>query len=433
MNKPEFTSRLSSILTLMGVSIGLGNVWRFPYMMGQYGGSAFLIVYLLFTLMLAFPALMAEMTLGRLSGKGTIDAFRISFGKRSGSLVGYFLLLVITVSGSYYVVVVSNVLITAVFSVVVGFSTPTHSAFQAYLSSGWLTYATALILIILCLYTIHKGLVQGIERISRKVMPLFFLALIYLIVHSLLLPGALNECLTFLQPDFSVLHSTEIFAAMGQAFFSVGLGGTFVIVYSGFLRKADNIPSIALYTGLGDAGASLMVSLFLVPAILALGLNMASGPGLIFSTLPQLFDIMPGGRFVGSLFLISLFIVAFLSLVAAYQVPFTSVQNEYPKTDQRKILVIIGLIQAVLAFPSSLIPELIGTLDLIFGSGMQVLGSGLSILGLTWAFSKTNMIKEMFGSDRQSTVLMMVYYWIKWIIPLALLAVLIGYIYDVIL
>ena len=422
---------MTSILTMLGVAIGLGNVWRFPYMMGRYGGSAFLAVYLVFTLLFAFPALMAEMTLGRMSGKGTLDSFRLAFGKTAGSIFGYLLLIVITIAGSYYAVVVGSVLFTAVFSMATGFSTGTIDQYHSLLTNGWLQYGITLLLITASIYVIHKGLLEGIERISKIVMPLFFLGLVYMIVHALSLPNALDRCREFLQPDWTALRSTQIFAALGQAFFSVGLGGTFVVVYASFLKKDEDIPTIALYTGLGDAGASLLISLFLVPSILVLGMNMATGPGLIFNTFPMLFSAMPGGRFVGSLFLVSVFIVAFLSLVAAYQVPFTCIRNEDTKMSSSKILITIGVLQAILALPSSIFPDLIGTLDMVFGSGMQVLGSALCILGLTWGVRRSEVIQQMFLSDHQTLGRKAMFFWIQWIIPLALLAVLALYVYDV--
>lgn len=416
---------------MLGVSIGLGNVWRFPYMMGSYGGSAFLIVYLVFTIFFAIPALMAEMTLGRMSGHGTVDALRLSFGKRAGSFFGYLLLGVVTIAGSYYAVVVGNVFFTALYSVLAGFSENSLSNYNELFTNGWLQYTFTIMVVVASLFVIHKGLTKGIEYISKIVMPLFFLALIYMIVHALLLPGALTKCWEFLQPDLSLLHAPEIFAAMGQAFFSVGLGGTFVVVYSGFFKKKESIPVVALFTGLGDAGASVMFSLFLVPSVLVFGMDMAAGPTLIFQTLPQLFVNMPGGRWIGSLFLLSIFIVAFLSLVAAYQVPFSTIQHERPSLNKKNILIIIGLLQCLLALPSSLFPNLIGVLDLIFGSGMQVFGSALCILGLTWGIGRSKSMEQMFHSPPFYNWHSIIYVWIKWAIPLALLAVLVVYVYDV--
>ncbi|MEQ8423558.1 MAG: hypothetical protein RIA63_02545, partial [Cyclobacteriaceae bacterium] len=142
----RYTSGLTTILTMVGVAVGLGNVWRFPYMMGSYGGSAFLAVYLAFTILFAFPALMAEMTLGRLSGKGTLDAFRTILGRQVGSFTGYLLLVVITIAGSYYAVVVSNVIFTTGYSVILGFKSETSQQFQNLLSNALLQYSLTILL-----------------------------------------------------------------------------------------------------------------------------------------------------------------------------------------------------------------------------------------------------------------------------------------------
>lgn len=428
--KLQYTSTLTTLLTMIGVAVGLGNVWRFPYMMGSYGGSAFLAVYLLFTILFAFPALMAEMALGRMSGKGTIDALQLAFGKPVGSLAGYLLLGVVTIAGSYYAVVVANVIYTTCFSAFSGFDKPTIPNYNAGLSNGGLQYAITLLLITGSLLVIHKGLVKGIEWTSKIIMPFFVIALIYMIVHALTLPQAWEKLILFLSPQMDKLHATEIFAALGQAFFSVGLGGTFVVVYSSYIKKEHSIPKMALFTGLGDVGASLLVSLFLVPCMLVFQLDMASGPGLIFNTFPQLFATMPGGRFVGTLFLFALSLVAFLSLIAAYQVTYFSISNEKPEFNTSKLLIIIGIVQALLALPSSLFPDLIGILDLIFGSGMQVFGSMLCVIGSSWGISKQTFFENLFKQESHSGLHQLTYIWIKWVIPITLLFVLTGYIFD---
>ena len=429
-NTSQYTSGLTTVLTMLGVAVGLGNVWRFPYMMGSYGGSAFLVVYLILTLLFAFPALMAEMALGRMSGKGTLSAFRFGFGNMWGGVLGYLLLVVITIAGAYYAVVVANVVYTTAFSVLAGFTKENNAHYLNGLSNGWLQFTITLFLIASSLFVIHKGLLKGIEFLSKLIMPFFLVAIAYMIFHALSLPNALLKCKEFLNPDFSLLGLREIFAALGQAFFSVGLGGTFVVVYSGFMRKEESITKMALYTGFGDASASLLISLFLIPSILVFGMDMASGPRLIFNTFPTLFNTMPGGRLVGSLFLLCITLVAFLSLIAAYQVPFTSIRNEQASPNDKRILMYIGLLQVALALPCCFFPEIIGVLDLIFGSGMQILGSALAIVGLTWGMQRQEVFLQLFSSERGSMIQHLTFYWIKWIIPLALLAVLIGYIYD---
>jgi NSS family neurotransmitter:Na+ symporter len=423
--KSVFSSRLTTVLTLIGVAVGLGNVWRFPYMMGSYGGSAFLAIYLVFTLLLAIPALMAEMHLGKRSRNGTVGAFRHAFGNPTGTWIGYLLVTVITISASYYGIIVSSVVFSTGFSLAVGFSGKNIDAYNSLLANPSIQFAGTFILILVSLLVVDKGLNKGIEWISRRIIPFFLMALIYIIIHTLTLPGAIEKLILFLKPNFSVISATEIFAALGQAFFSVGLGGTFVVVYSGYMKDNEQIPGVALYTGLGDLGSSMLISLFLVPSILIFNLDMASGPGLIFSTLPRLFEVMPGGRFVGTLFLLSISLVAFLSLVAAHEVAITSVNHEVKRISRRKIILVCGLIQSLLIIPSILNPDLIAILDLIFGSGMQVFGSLMAVIGITW-FLKS---KEAFATKTGAGI---IFLWTKWVIPIILTTILISYIYETI-
>lgn len=430
MKDKEFTSRAAAILTLLGVAIGLGNVWRFPYMMGQYGGSAFLIIYLVLTLFFAFPALMAELTLGRMSRRGTVAAFQTGFGKNGGTLAGYFFIAVVTIAGSYYAVVVGNVLYLACFSIAPGFDQETIPTYVKWLGSPLIQYGFALSLIISSVLLIRIGLIDGTERFSRKFMPLFFLALIYMIVHALTLPGATEKFAQFLRPDFGLLGVREVFAALGQAFFSVGLGGTFIVVYAAYLGSQEKLKGIAFFTAFGDASASLLFSLFLIPSLLVFNMDMTQGPRLIFQTLPELFAAMPGGRIVAPLFLLPIVIVAFLSLVAAYQVPYTTLQNEWPRLRSSTLLIRIAVVQAVLAIPSVLSSNLIGQLDLVFGSGMQVFGSALCIVCLTWCLKRQAILKEMFNDAPASWQHRALYFWIQWIVPFALLAVLASYIME---
>ncbi len=425
--KNQYSSRFGAALTMIGVAVGLGNVWRFPYMMGTYGGSAFLFIYLIFTILLAFPALLTEMSLGKKVGGGTIMAYISIFGNRYGKLLGHLLIGVVTIAGSYYAVVVANVFFSTAFSILKGFSSATSKNYNELLSNGYLQYLITSILIAAALIISHKGLKNGIERISKIFMPFFILAILYMIVHAWLLPGAMQSVQQFLSPDFSAIGSTEIFAALGQAFFSIGLGGTFVVVYAAYISKSKEIPRIALFTCFGDLGSSLLVSLFLVPSILVLNLQLDAGPSLIFNTLPELFAVLPAGRWVGSLFLFALSLVAFLSLVAAFQVPISSISGL--KKPKKRLLIVFGLVQLILAFPSALYPQIIGTLDLVFGSGMQVFGSLMALLGIWWGVKRRDYIKSWFVNTASISAKVFIF-WFRWIVPGTLLAVLIGYIYS---
>jgi NSS family neurotransmitter:Na+ symporter len=428
-NNPLYTSRLATILTLIGVAVGLGNVWRFPYMMGSYGGSAFLAVYLVFTILFAVPALMAEMAFGKANRGGTLLSFKNAFGQTWGPIVGYLLLFAVLIAGSYYAVVVANVIFTAGFSIFSGFRTENIPNYNGLLGNGWLQYGINLLLIAATLLVIHRGLQKGIEWVSKIAVPFFLITILGLIVYTLSLPGAFGHLQEFLKPDFAALTPTHLFAALGQSFFSVGLGGTFMLVYGSYIKDEDSIPGIAVSTCFGDVAASLLASLFLVPAILVYGLNMATGPGLIFATLPKLFSQMPFGWVVGSLFLTALSAVAFLSLTAAYQVLIGSVDKEvFPKVRRSRIILGLFALQAVLTLPSSLYPDLIGILDLVFGSGMGVFGSALAIIGITWGLGRTKTLDQIFDDEEASGMKNLIYQWLRLVVPAVLFVVLAGYV-----
>jgi len=429
LQREVFTSRASTIITMIGVSVGLGNVWRFPYMMGKYGGSAFLFVYIAFTLLFAIPAMMAEMALGRATRQGPLGAFQQVFGPMGGKLVGYLLILTVIVADSYYLAVIANVVYTGYFSLAHGFTQDSLAAFNSGLANGWLQYAIALLILAASLVVLYRGLRQGIEAVSKFFVPFFGLVVIYLVVSAFRLPGAPQYFVDFLRPDFAALSIEHVFAALGQAFFSLGLGGTFLLIYGSYLKENENVPKSAFLTGLGDAGAALMASLFIIPSILVFKLDMTVGPSLIFSTLPKLFSIMPGGRLLGSLFLISLFMVAFLSNIAALEVAIGTINDTRKKEWKRThIILVVGLVEMLFILPSSLHPALIGVLDLVFGSGMQVFGSALAVVGVVWGLGKQKALLEIFANSSWKSH-ELYFFWMRWVVPGALFYVLVSYIY----
>ncbi len=428
-NRPVFSSHFATVLTLVGVAVGLGNVWRFPYMMGKYGGSAFLFVYLLFTLLFAIPALMGEVALGKAARSGLVGAFTNALGNLWGRTVGYLLLGTILVASSYYVIVIANVFYSAYFATQFDFGAETVTLLEQQLGNGWLQYGLALFLLAASLFILLRGLQGGIEPVSKLFMPIFLVVILFLIVSAFRLEGARYHFFQFLRPDFSALKAQHVFAALGQAFYSLSLGGTFMVVYGSYIKDREQIPRLAVLTSIGDVGAALLASLFIVPTILVFGLDMTSGPRLIFSTLPHLFGVMPGGQWAGVLFMLALGLAALLSLIAALEVA-TSGFMEIFDWSRGTTLLAIGVVEALLAFPSAFDADVIGVLDLVFGSGMQVLGSGLALIALTWGLGKTKALNQLFGRERASWHAAY-FRWIKWVVPGILLAVLIGYIYSI--
>lgn len=428
-----FSSNLATLLTMAGAAIGLGNVWRFPYMMGSYGGSAFLFIFLLFMLLFAVPAITGEWALGRETRGGAVGSFVKAVGPVWGRVIGYLLILGVVVANSYYLVVIANVVFSSYFSVAYGFSEQTIPAYKDFLQDGSTQYLVASLLLFIALFVIYKGLNRGIEFVSKLFVPFFFVTMMLLVAYVFSLDGAVDQMFEFLTPDFSSLTSKSIFAAMGQAFFSVGLGGTYILIYGSYMRKETSLSRGAVLTGLSDTGAALLAGLFIMPTILVFGLNMAAGPQLVFVTLPHLFEQMPLGRVVGSFFLIAFSLIAYLSAIGAIEVIVGGVSDDADrnKLTRNRVLVLFGLIELVLMLPSSFTPEIIATLDLFFGSGLQVLGSCLALLALTWGLGRQKTLMQIFG--RVNGVIPSLFFiWLQWVIPAALVLVLVGYVHGAI-
>ncbi|MEM9300480.1 MAG: sodium-dependent transporter [Pseudomonadota bacterium] len=423
----RYRNSLTSLLTLAGVAIGLGNVWRFPYMMGQNGGSAFLLLYLGIMLLIAIPALTAEWALARHTRRGTAGTFDRIFAAPWGRAIGALLVFGTFMALTYYTVVIGNVTYTAAFSIVHGFSEATSSRYQAGLGNGLAQYGFALTVIAWAGYVTHRGLNAGIEASSRLFVPAFGIVVVYLVIHTLTIDGAAAALGEFLKPDFSRIGIREVFAAMGQACFSVGIGGTLMLVYGSYLADGERLLGKATLTGLTDAGAALLAGAFIVPAVLVFGIELNAGPGLVFATLPELFATMPGGRLAGSLFLAALTLMAFLSAVAAMQVCVRGLHFLTGEQFSRgTIIFAVVLIVAMLMLPPSLRPGMIGTLDLIFGSGFLLFGCALAVLGLAWVADRA-ILDQQVGA--QASWLRP---WLRVPVPLALLSVLGLYVYDIV-
>lgn len=423
--RPVFTSNIAATLTIAGAAIGLGNVWRFPYMMGTHGGGAFLLVYLTFTLLIAVPALMAEWSLGRSARGGTITAFAGSFG-RWGRPLAYVLIAGIAISGSYYLVIVGNIAYAAYFSIAHGFSGSNSSGFDQGLVNGLLQYSFALLCLLGVLTVAWCGVREGIERVSKAIVPLFFLVMLYLIVHTLRLDGAIGLMIDYLRPDFGKINSVSLMAALGQAVFSVGLGGTVMLIYGSYLPKDTNLLRAASGAVAADTSAALLASLFIFPTLLIYGINPEAGPTLLFETLPSLFGEMSGGRVLGSFFLVALFLIAFLSGLAALEVIIGSVADDIQRwgLTRERCIILFGVIEVILIALPALKPETISLLDMIFGTGMLATGCALSVIALTWFSHRTSVIEQLGLSPTLSGIL---FVWLRYAVPLVFIVLLFNY------
>ena len=419
MSTERFGTGFGTAMALIGVAVGLANIWRFPYMAGQYGGGAFVAIYLVFVLLLGAPALIAEWSLGRLTREGPAGAFT-KIRMPGGRAVGGLLFLTVFMATSYYTVVVAQVLFYAVLGGIVA----EPEAFYAANFGGITALNVSLTVLVFGAMGLVAafGVQRGIERLSRIAMPLVGIGLVIVAIRSVTLPGASEGIRYLLWPDLDRVSAETFLAALGQAFFSLALGGTFFLAYGSYLPSTANLRRLAGATIVGDSGAALLGGLAVLPAAFALGVEPASGPPLVFFTLPRAFAAMPGGEFFAPVFFLALFLAGFLSALAALEV-IVNAGIYWTGWRRQQVIAAAVAVQIPLALPSMVSSEYLAWSDLIWGTTLQPLGSALTLIGLGFFVSRGRALAEAGrGSSKPLGGLWL--FWIRWVIPAAIVVVL---------
>ncbi len=433
--RPTFTTSFAAITAMIGVAVGLGNFWRFPYLVGRFGGAAFVLFYLLLVVVIGIPGLMAEWSLGRHTGRGTVGAFeraRFPFGRATG----WFFFTIVMASSAYYSVAVGWVLCFAlaplVRLVIPAFdpasALPPETGFDP---RSFLLQVMCLALVLGCAaLVLVRGLRSGIEAVSRHLVPLLFVALIIVIVRGLTLPGSFEGLHWYLLKfQLSDLTGEVMVAALGQVVFSLSLGGTFMVVYGSYLDRRENLARDAIATAGADTAAGLLAGLAIFPAVFAFGLEPGSGPGLIFDTLPRVFNAMPGGALFSILFFAALFFAALLSAIAAFEVLVVGLTDN-TSLQRRSAVPIVIAIDTLLAVPPMINMGIFVPWDLTFGSGMQTLGAALAVIAFAWCLDRSAALRQLAapgaGPDTEPAVTRLtifLYYWLRYVVPGGILLV----------
>ncbi|UCF65707.1 MAG: sodium-dependent transporter [bacterium] len=373
-DRGQWSSKLGFIFAAAGSAIGLGNIWRFPYVTGLNGGAAFVFVYLLCVLVIGLPYLYAELALGRAIQKnpvGAISSLRPKSGwiwvGGLGIVTGLFIL-------SYYAVIAGWT-----FGYIFKMMIPNELSFGNFVANPLLVSILFSVFMLLTILVVYGGVQGGIEKWAKILMPILFVLLIALIVYSNLLPGSSRGLSFYLKPDFSKINGSVILAALGQAFFSLSLGMGLMVTYGSYISKSDNLISSGIYVALADTAIAIMSGLIIFPALFAMNQDPAAGPGLVFNVFPAIFKNMPFGIFVGVIFFILLSIAALTSTISLLEVPTAFLVDE--KGVARKIAVwIVGIIVFVLGIPSALSQGAVGWLSKPIINGMEF----LSLMDFIW-------------------------------------------------
>jgi neurotransmitter:Na+ symporter, NSS family len=419
--RETFSSRFAAIVTMVGVAMGLGNVWRFPYMVGKFGGAAFVLFYTLISLFIGVPALMAEWTLGRHTRRGTVGAFELG-GFPGGKFVGWFFFAIVVAATAYYTNVIGWVLYYAAGEIASAVGLPWTSSRVLPPNEGFVAgsmvrqLACTALVILSCVFVLLKGLRNGIEVVTKAVMPALLIITLILIWRAVTLPGASAGIAWYLLKfRMSDITAGVMVAALGQVMFSLSLGGTFMVVYGSYLSAEDDLRSGAIWTTIGDTGTGLLAGFAIFPAVFALGLEPNSGPGLIFETLPNVFARIPLGWMFGLLFFISLLGAGYLSDVAAFEVLIRGLTDSTPLTRARATWIVAGAV-FVMSIPPMISMKVFLPWDLTFGSGMQTLGALLAVITVGWCMKRSDALRELAAP-------VWLYYWIRFVIPGAIIVV----------
>ena len=375
-NKRGFASRLGFILSMAAFCIGIGNLWKFPYMVGNNGGGAFLIIYLLAVILVGIPGFLIELTLGRKSQLSPIKGMAKLEGKKKSpwSIIGITGVAAIFIMVSYATTIVGGWTLAYIVKLISGQLsglTPDEVAATFGATAGApYTIAFSAIEAVLLWLCLNSGVKKGVEKICSILLPTLFVIMLGLAVYSNVLPGAVDGLKWYLIPDLSKVTMSGVSAASVQVLYSVGIGMCCAFVYGSYFDPNGNLPKSSLITAGMDTCIAVLAGLICVPALFSFGIEPTAGPSLIFITLPNLFNAMGSfGILFGALFMICVFFAGFTSNLGGSEALVASISDGAEKLSRRKVATIVVVAQFLFSIPFTL----------SFGSGW--LGQ-ITVLGL---------------------------------------------------
>lgn len=390
--REKFASRLGFILISAGCAIGLGNVWRFPYITGKYGGAAFVLIYLLFLLILGLPIMVMEFAVGRASQKSAAVSFDVLEPKGTkwhwykwGAMAGNYLLMMFYTTVGGWMIAYFTKMLAGEFTG----KTPDEvgAVFNGMLGQPVYMGIFMLITIALGFGICSMGLQKGVERITKAMMACLFLIMIVLCVRSITLPGAAEGLKFYLLPDFGRMAEQGIgevvYAAMGQAFFTLSLGIGALAIFGSYIGRERRLTGEAINVTLLDTSVALMSGLIIFPACSAFGVSNGEGPGLVFVTLPNVFNQMAGGRLWGALFFLFMTFAALSTIIAVFE-NIISFAIDLWGWSRKKAVAVNAVVITILSIPC--------VLGFNVWSGFAPLGSGTTIQDLEDFIVSNNLL-----------------------------------------
>lgn len=428
--REQWGSRFGFIMAAAGSAVGLGNIWRFPFLAGENGGGAFLILYLACVVLVGFSIMLAEFTVGRRTQLAAVGAYKSS--SRSWSFAG-----VLGVVSGFFIMgfypVVGGWSIAYIFKSVSGLigqdTGAIADAFGAFIGHSTLPLVWMLVFLIINTLIVARGVAAGIETAGKILMPILLALLAVVAIKGLTIPGSSAGLAFLFVPDWSAVTGSTVLAALGQAFFSLSLGMGCMITYGSYLNKKENLPENALMVVSIDSGIAIFAGIAMFPALFAFGMEPTQGPGLVFVVVPQIFAQMGGiGPVLAAAFFIALFIAALTSSVSLQEVVVAYLMDER-KVERKKAAIGSGVVMAIMCTFSSLSLGAMSGIT-VFGVGafdffdlltdkiFLALGGMLLAIFVGWFLKKEDLKDELTnGGTREFKLFEVWYALIKYVIP----------------
>ncbi len=435
MSRDGFGSKLGIIAAAAGSAVGLGNIYRFPCELGNNGGGAFLLVYLLIVLCLGVPVMLSEFIIGRRAQKNPIGAFKMLRPRSGWSVIGYmgvlcaFIIMAFysTVAGwtlEYIVKAVGNQFHGKELSVI-------EQEFADFHDMGWKNVLWQAVFIFLTGFVVFKGVADGIEKYAKILMPVLVAILVVLGLRAVTLPGA-KEGLAFLfKPDFSKITGSVLISALGQAFFSLSMGMGVLITYGSYIQKDDNLTTTALSVTLSDTLIAVLAGVVIFPAAFSFGVQPTAGMGLVFNTLPMIFNQMAGGYFFCIIFFVLLAVAALTSTISLLEVIVAYFVEEL-RMSRRWATVIASLgCMAIGVFASLSLKSDTGftiaglsffdSLDFISAKVLLPIGALFIVIFVGWVMGKKTFNEEITNNGKlKLSIKSVIFFIIRYLAPLAI-------------
>jgi NSS family neurotransmitter:Na+ symporter len=431
--RDHFSSNFGVFLAVVGSAVGLGNFWRFPYMVGTYGGAAYIILYLVFVVALCLPIMFSEFIIGRRTQSNAFGAFKKLAPGTGWKGIGFICVAASFAILSFYCIVGAWTIEYMIQSVI-GFSSDADvldAKFNNFVSSPTRPIIWHLLMLGLSAFIVIGGIKKGIEKSCKILMPFLLLMVILLAIRVLFLPGAMEGVTFLFKPDFSKITGETILAALGQSFFSLSLGMGCIITYASYVKQEANIIKISAATSFSDVGFSLLCGLAIMPAVFSFGISPSEGPSLVFITLPRIFAQIPLGNAIAFVFFLGLSVAAITSIISLIEVVAAYFVEEF-KYSRRKAVIITSII---VVFTGSLSSLSMGVLkdvkifgkvffdmfDYLASNILLPIGGLLVVLFTGWVLKKT-LIKEELSSGGRYKVPFMgwIMFVIKFLAPIAI-------------